>query len=182
MNFNIAQKIRLPERARWELFLFGLATPDNMSNMDKISPTDTPHFCNACVIRYLSELINITNWKDENATQASTRINTWSEIMRRAFRRLACVYLLGRFYILLTFVRAVCDSRSGGHVLLRFLPVCFESCLNDAPRLRTLAVFQGSESGGGFRQRAGCKKDWGTLRAARAVGLLQGNNNKSCIN
>jgi len=36
------------------------------------------------------------------------------------------------------------DSRSGGHVLSRFLPVRFESCLNDAPRLRNvLSVFQG---------------------------------------
>ena len=41
---------------------------------------------------------------------------------------------------------AVYDSRSGGHVLLRFLPVRFESCLNDAPRLRNaFNVFQGRE-------------------------------------
>lgn len=88
---------------------------------------------------------------------------------------------------------AVYDSRSGGHVLLRFLPVRFESCLNDAPRLRnTLSVFQGRkrergrekerDSGVGEQARAGRKRDWGTLRAAHAVGLLQGNNNKSCIN
>jgi len=40
----------------------------------------------------------------------------------------------------------VYDSRSGGHVLLRFLPVRFESCLNDVPRLRNaFNVFQGRE-------------------------------------
>lgn len=48
---------------------------------------------------------------------------------------------------------------------------------------RTVSVcFKGEGAGSGGSVRVGRKKDWGTLRAACAVGLLQGNNNKSCIN
>lgn len=73
------------------------------------------------------------------------------------------MYLSGRFYIPSTFVRGVRDSRSGGRVLLRFLPVRFESCLNDASRLRnTAGVFQEKE-----RRREG---DKGRVRTGSGVG------------
>lgn len=59
------------------------------------------------------------------------------------------VYICRVAFIFRQLLSAVYDSRSGGHVLLRFLPVRFESCLNDAPRLRNaLSVFQGREKEG----------------------------------
>lgn len=123
-------------------------------------------------MRYSSELINIANWNNESRWRANV-INSRSEITSRVCISVcfAGVYLSDRFYIPLTFVRGVRDSRSGGRVLLRFLPVRFESCLNDASRLRnTPGVFQerDREKEGG-RERGGLGLDGSrTQKGSRA--------------
>ena len=45
-----------------------------------------------------------------------------------------------RFYVLETFVCSAHASRSDRHVLRRFLPVRFESCLNDTPRFPSIQL------------------------------------------
>lgn len=80
-----------------------------------------------------------------------------------------CASSLDRFYVLETFVcRTRADaSRSDGRVLHRFLPVRFESCLNDTPRftsvqrVEAMEYFKGAFSGSYER------------RAARAAGLFK---------